>query len=91
MILDDIIFFHLIADMDVSVLFFGALTDLTGESRISVADVTDTESLEEILKKQFPLLRHATYRVAVNRRIIREKTTLTQATEVALLPPYSGG
>lgn len=77
--------------MEVSVLFFGSLTDLTGTSRVSVPDVTDTDSLEGMLQERFPLLGQVTYRVAVDRRIIGEKTCLTPDTEVALLPPYSGG
>lgn len=77
--------------MEVSVLFFGALTDITGTSRMSVPDVADTDLLEGVLKKQFPLLGQVTYRVAVDRHVIREKTLLKGGAEVALLPPFSGG
>lgn len=79
--------------MEISVLFFGALTDITGTStsRISIPDVADTDSLEGLLKKQFPRLGEVTYRVAVDRRIIQEKTCLAGHSEVALLPPFSGG
>lgn len=77
--------------MEVSVLFFGQLTDITGCSQIILPDVQDTEALEEILLERYPTLREASYVITANRKIVRERAIITGNTEVALLPPFSGG
>lgn len=74
-----------------SVRFFGQLTDLTGCVKADVPAATDTEELKRVLDERYPLLRKATYVVTVDRKIVRENTALAGHTEVALLPPFSGG
>jgi molybdopterin synthase sulfur carrier subunit len=77
--------------MEVSVLFFGQLTDITGTSRIRVSGIEDTEALDRLLRERYPLLEQGRYRMAVNRRMASGKTRLEEDAEVALLPPFSGG
>lgn len=77
--------------MEVTVLFFGSLTEITGTSRMRIPEVTDTDQLDQVLKDRFPALEQLTYRMAVNRKVIGETTLLTAETEIALLPPFSGG
>ncbi|SEL13414.1 MoaD/ThiS family protein [Parapedobacter koreensis] len=74
-----------------SLQFFGRLMDLTGCSTVSVPMVGDTDELRQRLFEQYPALREATYVVAVDRKIVRQNTPLTEAAEIALLPPFSGG
>lgn len=77
--------------MDISVRFFGQLTEITGCSSISMPVVDDTDLLDHELKQRYPMLDGAKYAVAVNKKIIRQRTQLSEGTEVALLPPFSGG
>jgi len=77
--------------MEISVLFFGQLAELTGTNRIAFMDVPDTDVLHQLVKERFPQLHKQRFATAVNRKIITKKTPLSAATEVALLPPFSGG
>lgn len=77
--------------MEVSVLFFGPLAEITGTAAIRLSGVPDTEALDHVLKQRYPLLEQHAYRVAVNRRITAGKMPLKENAEVALLPPFSGG
>ncbi|BAV07036.1 molybdopterin synthase sulfur carrier subunit [Filimonas lacunae] len=75
----------------ISVYFFGRLTDITGSSRLQMPLANDTDALQQQLLQRFPLLQQATYIITVNRIIISQCTPLHAQAEVALLPPFSGG
>lgn len=77
--------------MDVTILFFGQLTEVTGTSSLKLSGISDTDELKKALEKQFPALEHVTYSIAVNKKMIQQKATLKYDDEVALLPPFSGG
>ena len=70
---------------------FGQLTDLIGSNDIEIAHATDTDNLIETLQMKYPALKNFKYKIAVNRNIIQSSTSLNDDTEIALLPPFSGG
>ena len=74
-----------------TIFFFGQLTDITGSSKVNNIEANDTDELCERLLEQFPLLKQATYVIAVDRKIIRQNTSLEDVNEIAFLPPFSGG
>lgn len=75
----------------IKVMIYGQLEDVTGASVISLDNINDTDMLTENLFKQFPLLKHKKFLVAVNKQVVTEKTTFDSNAEIALLPPFSGG
>jgi molybdopterin synthase sulfur carrier subunit len=77
--------------MKTEVLFFGQLTDITGETSMMLEGVQDTNALQAELVTRFPALQQAKFRIAVNNRIIDNNTTITEGSKVALMPPFSGG
>jgi molybdopterin converting factor small subunit len=77
--------------MQVTILFFGRLTDITGSKILTMQDVEDTDALVKKLQQQYPAFQHAPYIVAVNKEVINGNTKLSNDCAVALLPPYSGG
>ncbi len=77
--------------MQVNVIIFGQLTDITGSGSIIVHDVADTDQLVRILHSQYPLLAEFPYLIAVENEIISSTTDLKNNITVALLPPYAGG
>jgi molybdopterin synthase sulfur carrier subunit len=77
--------------MTTEVLIFGQLTDITAAGKLQVEDAADTNSLLEKLKAMYPALAAAKFVVAVNNKVIKENTSLSQSVQVALLPPFSGG
>jgi molybdopterin converting factor small subunit len=56
-----------------------------------VFELTDTDSVCEKLKADFPELNNLSFAIAVNQILITKNTALKYGDEVALMPPYSGG
>lgn len=77
--------------MQVNIIIFGNLTDITGSSTITVHDMADTKQLLEELHHRYPALAVAKYVVAVDKQVINTNTLLQHNSTVALLPPFSGG
>lgn len=77
--------------MEVNVLAFGQVTDIIGKGSLKIPGVNNTNELNQLLEKKFPQLQSIKYLMAVNKKIIRENTTLENEDTVALLPPFSGG
>jgi molybdopterin converting factor subunit 1 len=75
----------------VTVLFFGPLAEITGCTKLQVADTQDTESLILKIKEQYPALATCKFALAVNKTVVQENTVLATGNEIAFLPPFSGG
>jgi molybdopterin synthase sulfur carrier subunit len=73
------------------VIFFGQLTDITGNAAVNVLPSNDTDQLLSGLKKQFPALSNAKFVVAVNKKQITGNTKLDADSLIVLMPPFSGG
>lgn len=76
--------------MSLKVIIFGKLVDIAGNS-VSVEDAKDTDSLVSSLHKTYPALVNTKYVIAVNKKVINQNTVLDSNSEIALLPPFSGG
>ena len=77
--------------MHVNVIVFGQIAEITGATNFVVDDVGDSDRLIEKLHARFPGLVNSKYALAVNRKIVRDNTALTDNSEIAILPPFSGG
>ncbi len=77
--------------MQVKVLIFGQLTDITGLSELSLNDISTSGELIETLIQKYPLLAHSKYVIALDKKVINQDTALLNNSTVALLPPFSGG
>ena len=75
----------------VKVLFFGSLEDIVGIKEKDFSDIKTTDSLFDLIKKNYPELNKKTYQIAVNQQIISKNTTLNSGDIIALLPPFAGG
>lgn len=51
----------------------------------------DSDALLKALNKEYPVLGDLKFSLAVNKKLVQEKTTLTGNEEISLLPPFSGG
>ena len=76
--------------MSVKIILFGKLAEIAGSS-VSIDNVTDTDSLVNVLHKNYPALTNIKYVIAVDKQVIKENTPLSKKSTVALLPPFSGG
>lgn len=77
--------------MQVNIILFGRLTDITGKNKFVVNNVKDTDELVSQLQHLYPAFKTAPYILAVEKQIINSNTALADNNTVALLPPYSGG
>ena len=78
------------------ILLFGRLRDLVGASEIVVCEPMATLSdLRHFLAQEYPELASAVaescVRVAVDQRIVAREADIGDASEVAFMPPMSGG
>lgn len=77
--------------MEINIIAFGQIIDLTGRQSWKISDVNTTDELMRKLAEQFPSLPKINFIIAVNKNVIVNNTKLNPNDTVALLPPYSGG
>jgi len=77
--------------MEIEVIFFGSITDITNTSQVVVSGCMDTQSLMHELINRYPSIASKKYFVAVNQKMIQDNTPLKTGDSVALMPPFSGG
>ena len=77
--------------MDIEILFFGQLTDITGCDAVKIENPGTTEAVKEWLCKQYPGLGSAKFVLAMNNQLIISSQTITEPSIIACMPPFSGG
>jgi molybdopterin synthase sulfur carrier subunit len=77
--------------MELNIKYFGILAELTGcqEEQLSFSAGNMSDVRDVILKKH-PSLKSKDFQIAQNKSLIGNETTV-DGTEIALLPPFSGG
>jgi molybdopterin converting factor small subunit len=77
------------------ILFFGALSEIVGQAQIEITEISamplDSDSLQLSWQESYPAFANVFYRIAVNKQVINENTTLSPSDEIAFLPSFSGG
>jgi molybdopterin synthase sulfur carrier subunit len=77
--------------MQVKVLFFGVLSEVTGSDCRYYKDVGSTDDLRYRIMDEYPEIEHYNYRLSLNNEIVDSDILLTDSDEVALLPLFAGG
>jgi sulfur-carrier protein len=77
--------------MEINILAFGKIADLTATRAWKMQGVHSTAELRQQLEATYPALRGMRYALALNKKIITADTPLSDGAELALLPPFSGG
>jgi len=77
--------------MEISVLFFGVLAEVTGTSRKHYRDIESFDDLKHRISDDFPDITQYSFRIAVNNKIANEESLLRHDDEVVYLPPFAGG
>ena len=73
------------------ITLFGQLTDITGSSSIAVETVQDTDALVQAVNTLYPAMAGVKYIVAVNKKAVNSNTIINETSDLAFLPPFSGG
>ncbi|MBI5008715.1 MAG: MoaD/ThiS family protein [Bacteroidia bacterium] len=77
--------------MEIKVLFFGVLAEVTGTAFKNYTDVGLISDLKHRISDDFPEVVHYNFRIALNNKIIEGEEKLKAGDEVAYLPPFAGG
>jgi len=77
--------------MQVKVLFFGVLAEVTGTSCKHYTEVKSISDLKMRIQDDFSEVVHYNFRIALNNEIINSDSQLKNGDEVALMPPFAGG
>ncbi|HNW57584.1 MAG TPA: MoaD/ThiS family protein [Bacteroidales bacterium] len=77
--------------MEIKVLFFGVLTEVTGTCCKHYPASGSYRDLMLRIQDDYPEIVHYNFRVSVNNEIVNSEPVLNDGDEVALLPPFSGG
>jgi molybdopterin synthase sulfur carrier subunit len=77
--------------MQIQVLFFGVLAEVTMTGSRHYPDVRSFGDLRLRVEDDFPEIVHYNYRIAVNNEIINEEPVLQDGDEIAFMPPFTGG
>ena len=77
--------------MEVKILAFGKIADITGQKELKWKDIGTITAFKEKLEQEYPDLQKMQYQLAVNKKVANGDTPLEDQAEVALLPPFSGG
>lgn len=77
--------------MEVKVLFFGVLAEVTGTNCKYYTGVKSFSDLKGRIEDEFPEIVHYSFRLSVNSEMIDVDPVLNNGDEVALMPPFAGG
>ncbi len=77
--------------MEMELLYFGQLTDITGCASQQLSQVTDTDTLRTLLFEQYPRLQQLKFMIAINNKLVSGNEPIPAAARIALMPPFSGG
>lgn len=77
--------------MEISVLFFGVLSEVAGVNKKHYRGISSYEDLRHRVEDDFPEFVHYNFRIAVNNTFVNQDPSLSDGDEVAYLPPFAGG
>jgi sulfur-carrier protein len=77
--------------MEVKVLFFGVLAEVSGTGIKHFVNVKSMGELKLRIQDDFPEIVHYNFRISVNGKITDSDMLLKSGDEIALLPPFAGG
>jgi molybdopterin synthase sulfur carrier subunit len=77
--------------MEVKVLFFGVLAEVSATYSKNYREVKSIGDLRLRIQDDFPEIVHYNYRISLNNEIINNDPKLNNGDEIALLPPFAGG
>lgn len=77
--------------MEIKVLFFGVLSEITGTTFRTYSSVSSFGDLMLRIRDEFPEISHYKYRICHNSVIMATEPFLNEGDEIAFLPPFYGG
>lgn len=70
---------------------FGMIAEKIGSGQIQLSGISTIEELRKSLFDQFPGLKNMKFSIAINKQLVSGNAPIPDHSEIALLPPFSGG
>ncbi len=77
--------------MELQIISFGKIAEFLASRPLNASEIKDTDQLKIYLEQTYPQLAQMKYKLAVNKLLIQENTSLHNHDSVAIMPPFSGG
>lgn len=77
--------------MNITVLFFGVLAEVTQTPVRQYSNVNSFADLRLRITDDFPELVHYNYRISVNHELVNHDPLLKDGDQIAYMPPFTGG
>lgn len=77
----------------IKILYFGRLAEITKKNE-ELFEVNHNETVGEVvstISELYTELNKHSFKIALNQKLVQPDELLNNATEIALLPPFSGG
>ena len=78
-------------EQKISVRAFGMIAEKIGAGQIQLTGISTVEELRKLLFEQFPDLKNMKFSIAINKQLASGNAPIPTNSEIALLPPFSGG
>lgn len=77
--------------MEINIILFGQLTDITGTGILVLKGIADTNSLVKELNQRYPAFANTRYMIAVDKKVVTGNVAINEHNTIALMPAFSGG
>ena len=79
--------------MKCNVLYFGMIAEATQKDNeeLTFENEVSIVQLKDLLKEKYNSLQKMSFQIALNQKIVSEKTIIENNNEIAILPPFAGG
>lgn len=75
----------------ITIRAFGIIAEKLATEEVEVYGIHDTDGILEWIRTECPALKGMYIGIAVNRTMVTQNTVVTAESDIALLPPFSGG
>jgi molybdopterin converting factor small subunit len=75
----------------ITVKAFGMIAEKIGSGEIILSGISSIEELKKSLFDKFPELKNMKFSIAINKQLAFGNAQISAGSEIALLPPFSGG
>jgi sulfur-carrier protein len=77
--------------MQIKVLFFGELAEITGGNSINFSFSDKLYDLKNTVLESYPKLKNKSFQLAVNNCLVSENISIKEQDKIVFLPPFAGG
>lgn len=77
--------------ISIKIIAFGMVAEKINATEFYLQGVTTADELLNLLYEKYPQLKNIKFTLSINRNIANKNVAINAGSEVALLPPFSGG